>query len=72
MNPITLLETDRWLVVSYSNGGAYLVRDRMIARESFIQYGDDAAAFREDFDKTDALDYPNSDAKWAPTLDRYF
>ena len=46
-----------YVVTSYGSGLSYLVRDTRDGREFFLQ-GDDAAHWRDQYDKADSADNP--------------
>lgn len=54
MKPTPIFDYLGWRVESHSNGAAYTLTAPDGA-SVFIQYGDDAAAFRSDYDAADAL-----------------
>lgn len=47
-----------YTIASFGNGAAYSVRCERTGRETFIQYGDAAAAFRKTYDALDECDDP--------------
>jgi hypothetical protein len=51
-----IFEAHGWRVTSYGNGAAYLLEDVALGKSVFIQYGDDASAFRAEFDAADRID----------------
>lgn len=49
MYRVTIFHSERYDLVSYGNGLSYAVHDNKAKVSAFVQ-GDDAAAFREEFD----------------------
>lgn len=60
-------QTDRFILKSTGNGAAFefirKARDTTEAETKFIQYGDDAAAFREEYENMEAA-YANPASVW--------
>lgn len=46
----TIENTDRWHITSHGNGAAYTLHDKKNDTSVFIQAGDDASKWREDYD----------------------
>lgn len=60
----TIIEnTDRFRLDSISNGAAYEMTDKQSGESKFAQYGDDATAFRSEYDAMAAA-YSNPDSAW--------
>ena len=57
---ITICKSPCHELISYSNGGAYLLKRLKTGEAISIQYGDDATAFRALFDQLE--DRPNATA----------
>jgi len=50
MKTIILEQTDMWQFESHSNGAAYTLYRKSDMAERFVQYGDDATMWRENYD----------------------
>jgi hypothetical protein len=59
MGKIVIVNTDLWTMTSYGNGLAYELFNKRTGETLFVQ-GDDADAFRSDFDKLDTQKLPKN------------
>lgn len=50
MKTCTIFDSDRFMIESHDNGGAYTIFRKRDNESVYISYGDDANAFREEFD----------------------
>jgi len=61
MGTVRIEATDQWRIDSHGNGAAYTILHVPSQRSGFVQYGDDAARWREDYDAMqEAYSSPNS------------
>lgn len=50
MKTVIIEQTDEWQIESHDNGAAYTLYRKQDMAECFVQYGDDASAWREEYD----------------------
>lgn len=60
---VILENTDRYRLDSIGNGAAYEFSDKRTGEDKFVQYGDDATAFRDAYDAMQ-LAYSNPASAW--------
>ncbi len=63
MKGIIIENTGRYFIKSYGNGAAYEMGDKVQGKDKFVQYGDDAVAFREEYDNM-CLAYLDPRSAW--------
>ncbi len=63
MITVRIEATDQWRIDSHGNGAAYTFLHIPSQRSGFVQYGDDATRWREDYDAMCAA-YMNPESCW--------
>ncbi len=63
MQTIILENTNLFRLDSHGNGAAYTMTDKATGESKFVQYGDDAAIFRGEYDAMQEA-YANPNSAW--------
>lgn len=63
MRQAIIEQTDVFTLVSIGNGAAYAMRHKPSGTERFVQYGDDATMFRDEYEAIQAA-YLNPETVW--------
>lgn len=63
MDDCIIEQTDVWHIVSHSNGGAYTITHKPSGGTGFVQYGDEATQWRDEYEAMQ-LAYANPKSVW--------